>query len=181
MKNQTLTLTFLTTCLIILSFGCVSAQEDSIELQEIKGSHSQEYQALKIEVTAIKRIRMYQPYWHKSGRPRGGKIVADSGSEIALVSIRTTRLGTKPGFNINQLYIIDSSAKKFETSQMSNYFLGTRSESGADPTEHDYEFPVIVPKETRFSAVQLRSFVANETKPFFIFQNLTFDVKGLGW
>lgn len=181
MKNRSLMLALLTACMIVLPFGSAAAQEDSIELPEVKGSYAQEYQKLKIEITAIKRIRTYQPFWHKSGRSRGNKIVAEPNSEIALVTIHTTRLGSKSGFNISQLYVIDSNSKKYETQQMSNYFLGTRSESGADPAEHDYEFPVIVPKETRFSAVQLRSFVASEAKPFFIFQNLTFDVSGFNW
>lgn len=162
-------------CFIVLPLSCVYAQ-DSIELPEIKGSHSQEYQELKIEITGIKRMRVYQPYWYKTERVRGSKIIAETDSEIALVCLRTTRLGTNRGININRLYLYDSNTKKYEADLVSIYFLGARSDSSADPKEHDYEFPVVVAKGTQFSTVQLQQFTRSETKPFFVFQNITFDV-----
>lgn len=167
-------------CFIILPLSCLCAQ-DSIELPEIKGSHSQEYQELKIEITSIKRMRIYQPYWYKTERVRGSKIIAEAGFEIALVYLRTTRLGANRSININRLYLYDSNAKKYEADLVSIYSLGARSDSPTDPKEHDYEFPVIVAKGTQFSAVQLQKFIRNETKPFFVFQNITFDVSKFNW
>lgn len=180
MKITLLKIFVLTAILFAAADKRVSAQ-DSIELPEIKGTSVQEHQSLKVTITAIKRLRSYQPFWYKSGRPRGGKIVAAPGFEIALVSIRTMRMSAKAGFNISQLSVIDAQSKVYETEQMANYFLGARSESEADPVEHDYEFPITIPKDTQISAVRLRSFIASETKPFFIFQNLTFDVAEFKW
>ncbi len=180
MKARSLTLAFLTVCFILLPFSYVNAQ-DSIELSEIKGSHSQENQELKIEITGIKRMQAYQPYWYRTERVRGSKIIAQAGFEIALVRIHTTRLGANPGFKISNLYLYDLTSKRYEADLISIHFIGTRSESEFDPKEHDYEFPVIVPKGTQFSAVQLRRFTSSETRPFFAFQNLTFDISKFDW
>ena len=180
MKVGSLTLILLRICLIVLPLGYVNAQ-DSIELPEIKGSHSLEYQEIKFEIAGIKRVQVYQPYWYKTERVRGSKIIAEPGFEIALVSIRTTRLGTNRGININHLYLYDSNSKRYQADLVSIYFLGARSDSPNDPKEHHYEFPVKVVKGTQFSAVQLQQFTRNETKPFFVFQNITFDVSKFNW
>lgn len=180
MKTRSFTLLLLRICFIVLPLGCADAQ-DSIELPELKGSHAQEYRELKIEITNIKRMQAYQPYWYKTERARGNKIVAKPGFEIALVNIRTTRLGANRGININRLTVYDSNAKKYEGDLVSIYFLGARSESANDPTEHNYEFPVVVLKGIRFSAVQLQQFSRGETKPFFVFQTITFDVSKFNW
>jgi hypothetical protein len=157
LKARSLKLVFLTACFIVLPFSRVNAQ-DSIELPEIKGSNSQENQELKIEITGIKRMQAYQPYWYRTERMRGSK-----------------------GFKISNLYLYDSTSKRYEADLISIHFIGTRSESEFDPKEHDYEFPVIVPKGTQFSAVQLRRFTSSETRPFFVFQNLTFDISKFDW
>jgi hypothetical protein len=165
---------------IVLPLHYVSAQ-DSIRLPEIKGSHSQEYQELQIEITTIKRMKTYQPYWYKSERLRGNKITAKPGFEIALVYIQTTRLGRNRGIKINQLYLYDSNAKRYEGDLTSIYFIGSRSEAESEPKEQSYEFPVIVPEGVRFSAVQLQQFTTSNTQPFFVFQDLIFDVSKFNW
>lgn len=180
MKGRSLTLVFLSICFNVISFIYVNAQ-DSIELPEIKGSSFQEYEELKIEITGIKRMQTYQPYWKKTGRVRAPKITAEPGFEIALVCIHTTRLGVNRGIKINHLYLYDSNSKKYEADLLSIFFLGTLSDSETDPKEHDYEFPVIVPSGIQISTVQLQKFTTNETRPFFVFQNLTFDLTEFNW
>lgn len=180
MKVRSLAIVFLAACIIVLPLSRAQAQ-DSIELPEIKGSHSQENQEIKIEITGIKRMQSYQPYWYRTERVRGAKIVAQPGFEIALIGVHTTRLGANPGFKISNLYVYDSAAKKYEADLVSIHFIGTRRESEFDPKEHDYEFPVIVPKGTQFSAVQVRRFISSETRPFFTFQNITFDISKFNW
>lgn len=179
-SSRSLLIVSLTVSFIVLSSGYVNAQ-DSIELPEIKGSHLLEYQSLKIEIVGIKRMLSYQPYWYKSDRVRGNKIVAKPGFEIALVRIQSTRLGANRGIKINHLYLYDTNSRSYEGDLVSTYFLGARSDSELDPKEHNCEFPVIVPKETRFSAVRLQQFTTSETRPFFVFQNLIFDISKFNW
>ena len=180
MKVRSLAFVLLAAYFIVLPLSRVYAQ-DSIELPEIKGSHSQENQELKIEIKGIGRMLSYQPYWYRTERVRGSKIIAQPGFEIALIRLRTTRLGVNPGFKISNLYVYDSAGKKYEADLVSIHFIGTRSDSEFDPKEHDYEFPVIVHKGTQFSAVQVRRFISSETRPFFTFQNLTFDISKFNW
>lgn len=180
MKVRSLILILLAVCFIVLPCGVAEAQ-DSIELPDIKGSHSQEYKEIKIEITSVKRMRTYQAYWYRTERPRGRKITADPGFEVAVICIHTTRLGANAGININRLSLYDADAKKYEADLASIYFLGTRSDSPGDPKEHDYEFPVIVGKGIQFSAVRLQQFTRNDTKPFFVFQNIIFDVSKFNW
>ncbi len=169
----------ITTCLVLLSVNYAPAQ-DSVEMPEIKGSHSQIYQEISVEITGIKRLPEYQRYWHKTNRPRGRKIIPEPGFEIALVQLHTKRLGENPGFFSSQLYVFDSSGKQY-ASDSGTFFIGTRTESKNDPKEHDYEFPVIVPKGRQFSAVQLLQFVMRETQPYVVHQKITFDISGFSW
>lgn len=181
MKVRSLTLVFLAACFIVVVPPIYINAQDSIELPEIKGSHSQDNQELKIEITGIKRMQAYQPYWYRTERVRGSKIIAQPGFEVALIRIHTARLGANPGFKISNVYLYDLNSKKYEADLISIHFIGSRSESEFDPKEHDYEFPVIVPKGTQFSAVQLRRFTSSETRPFFSFQNMTFDISKFDW
>jgi len=179
MKHKLLSIIFLTICFIFLPFSSISAQ-GSIELPEIKGPHFQVYQDLRIEITGIKRMDEYQAYWHNSERVRGRKLVAEPGFEIALVRINTKRLGDNPGISVNTLFLYDSKGMEY-VAQTRTFFLGTRGESGIDPKEHNYEFPVPVPKGTQFSAVQLRQFIVKEIQPFVVHQKITFDVREFAW
>jgi len=174
MKHNTLRLFFLTTCIIFLPFICAGAQE-SVDLPEIKGSHSQDYQELRIEVTKIMRMEEFQPFWQSnSNRARGRKVVAKPGFEIALVSIHTKRLSDKPASISVNLYIYDVKGNE--------YVAHTRSFTlGIDPKEEDYKFPVEVPKGTQFSAVQLRHSIIKEVPPFVVSQKITFNVSEFSW
>lgn len=179
MKHKSLSLVFLTICFIFQTFGIVSAQA-GVELPEIKGAHFQVYQDLRIEIAGIKRMNEYQSYWHNSERPRGKKLIAEPGFEIALVQINTKRLGDNSGISVNNLFLFDSKGREYEARARA-FFLGTRSESGIDPKEHVYEFPVQVPKGTQFSAVQLRQFIVKKEPPFAVHQKITFDVREFAW
>lgn len=179
MKHKLLALYFITTCLIFSSLSYAKAQE-GIELPEIKGFYSQDYQKLKIEITGIKRIEEYQPCWQNSGRPRGHKIKAEPGFEIALVQIHTKMLGDTPGINVNHLYIYDSKGKVYEA-LIRSLIIGTNGESKLDLKENDYKFSVIVPRGTQFSAVQLSQSIVRDTQPFIVNQKITFDVNEFGW
>jgi len=174
MKHKTSRLFFLTTCIIFLPFICVAAQE-SVDLPEIKGSHSQEYQELRIDIIKIVRMEEYQPYWQSdSNRARGRKRKAAPGFEIALVYIHTKRLNDKQaGISVN-LYIYDVKGKEYEA-QTRMFTLGI------DPKEQNYEFPVEVPKGTQFSAVQLRHSIIKEVPPFVVGQKITFNVSEFSW
>lgn len=181
MKRGSLLLpVLLTICSLASAFVRADAQ-DSIELPEIKSGRAQEYQDLRIEVVGIKRMPAYQPYWYKSERVRGAKIVAEPGFEVAVIFLRTTRLGANRGININRVSVYDASDKRYEADLVSIHSLGSRSDSPREAKEQDYEFPVIVPKNVRFSAVQLQEFKRSETRPFFVFQTLTFDVSEHNW
>lgn len=173
MKHKTLRLFFLTTCIICLPFTCAAAQE-SADLPEIKGSHSQEYQELRIEITKITRAQEHQNYWQNSGRAHGKKLVARDGFEFALVHINTKRLNDKPtGISVN-LYIYDVKGIEYEARARS-YTLGS------DPKIQDYLFPVEVPKGTQFSSVQLRHSIIKDVPPFALIQKITFNVNEFGW
>jgi hypothetical protein len=179
MKHKFIGLFFLTICFIFLIFGIVFAQA-GVELPEIKGPHFQVYQDLRIEIAGIKRMNEYQSYWHNSERPRGKKLIADPGFEIALVQINTKRLGDNPGISVNSLYLFDSKGREYEA-RTRTFFLGTRAESGTASKEHVYELPVQVPKGTQISAVQLRQFIVKETQPFVVHQKISFDVREFAW
>ena len=179
MKHKSLSLFFLAACIIFLPFRLVGAQS-GVELPEIKGSHLQVYQDIRIEITAIKRMNEYQSYWQNSERARGRKLIAEPGFEIALVKINTKRLGDNPGISVNSLYIYDSKGKEYEAKTRA-FTLGTRGESAVDSKDLDYEFPVQVPKGTQFSAIQLRQITVKETEPFAVHQKITFDVREFIW
>lgn len=178
MKHILTKLFFLAIGFILVSFNCVEAQE-SIELSEIKGSYSLIYQDFKIEVTGIKRLKEYQPVWRESGRPRGHKIVADPDSEIALVQLKAKRLSDKRGISVSNLYLYDSKKSEYEA-QTRAFFIGTSDESKIDSKKDSYEFPVMIPKGTRLTAVQLWQFTVKETQPLTV-QKITFDVSQFGW
>lgn len=179
MKHKSLALFLLAINFIFLPSSYAAAQE-SIDLPEIKGAFSQEYQELRIEITGIKRMQEYQPHWRSSERSRGRKIVAEPGFEIALVNINAKTLGAKSGINVNSLYLRDSKGNEYEA-RARPFFIGAHSESGFDSKEQNYEFPVIVPKGTQFSAVQLRQFIVKDTQPFIVHQKITFDVSEFRW
>ncbi len=179
MKHKLISVFFLTACFILVPFCYVGAQS-GIELPEIKGSHFQVYQDIRIEITAIKRMGEYQAYWNNSDRVRGKKLIAEPGFEIALVKINTKRLGENPGIKINSLYIFDSKGKEYEAKTRA-FTLGTRGESSLDSKELDYEFPVQVPKGVQLSAVQLRQLTLKDVEPFAIHQKITFDVREFVW
>lgn len=178
MKQNLLKLFFLAICFVLLSFNCIDAQE-SIELAEIKGSDSMVYQEFKIEISGIKRLKEYQPVWRESGRPRGHKIIAEPGSEIALVQLKAKKLGDKNRISVSHLYLYDSKRKEYEA-QTRAFFIGAAKESKIDSKNNVYEFPVMIPKGTRLTAVQLWQFTVKEIQPLTV-QKITFDVSQFGW
>lgn len=178
MKLDLLKLFFLAICFVFLSFNYIDAQEN-IELVEIKGSDSLVYQEFKIEISGIKRLKEYQPVWRESGRPRGHKIVAEPGSEIALVQLKAKKLGRKSGISISNLYLRDSKRMQYEA-QTRAFFIGANNESKIDSKNDVYEFPVMIPKGTRLTAVQLWQFTVKEIQPLTV-QKITFDVSQFDW
>ena len=125
-------------------------------------------------------MREYQPYWRNSERARGRKITAEPGFEIALVNINAKSLGAKSGINVNNLYLRDSKGNEYEA-RSRPFYIGAPDESGFDSKEQNYEFPVIVPKGTQLSAVQLRQCIVKDTHPFIVHQKITFDVSEFRW
>ena len=173
MRHKTLRLFCLTTCIIFLPFICAGAQENA-ELPEIKGTHSLDYQELKIEIIKIVRMESYQAHWSNSDRPRGPKVTAKTGFEIALVKIHTKPLSDKP-VNISvDIFIYDLKGNEFKAT-------ARKCTLGVDQKEQNYEFPVEVPKGTQFSTVQLRHSIEKDAPPFFISQKITFNVSEFNW
>ncbi len=115
------------------------------------------YQGLKIEIAEIKRLKVYQPVWRESGRPRGRKIVAEPDFEIALVQLKAQDLGNKRGISVSHLYLYDSDRREY-AAQTRAFFIGASDESNIDSKKDSYEFPVMIPKGTRLTAVQLWQF-----------------------
>lgn len=179
MKRDLFKRLLLAICFIPLTLNRAGAQE-SVELPEIKGSYSQVYQEFKIEVTGIKRLKQYQPVWRESGRPRGHKIVAEPDSEIALVQLKVQRLGNKNGIGISHLYLYDSNNREFEA-QTRAFVLGASDKPALNSKNDNYEFPVMIPKGLRFSAVQLRHISVKETQPLTVCQKITFDISPFSW
>src|SRR5262245_61098585 len=108
-----------------LSFS-IKAQQP-VELPEIKGSYSQKYEELKIEITGIDRIEEYQMYYPKTQILRLPKFVAEPGNEIAVVHICTERLGVKPGIGIAALLLQDAQGQQYESS-IRSFSIGSGSE-----------------------------------------------------
>ena len=179
MKNSLSKLFFSAVCCNLLLCVSVKAQEN-IELEEIRGSNSQIYQEFKIEITSIKRLAEYQPVWRESGRPRGRKIVAEPGFEIALVNINARKIGGNSGISINNLYLYDFSGNEYQA-QTRAFFIGANDEFKSGQIENQYEFPVIITKGIRFAAVQLQHFQVKEIQPVIQHQKITFDVSRFDW
>src|SRR5262245_15701795 len=104
----------------------IKAQQP-VELPEIRGSYSQEYAGLKIEITGIDRVEEYQMYFPKTRTPRFPKFVAEPGNELAVVHIRTERLGVKPGIGIAALLLQDTQGQQYESS-IHSFSIGSGSE-----------------------------------------------------
>ena len=179
MKDGLLKLLLPAVCCTLFLCGCARAQVN-IELSEIKGESSQIYRELKIEITGIKRLEEYQPLWHDSGRPRGRKIIAESGFEIALVQIKVTRIGENPGISINRLSVYDFRGREYEA-QTRAFIIGTGDDSKSDTKETNYEFPTVVARGIRFSTVQLQHFLVKDEQPVIKYQKITFDVSQFNW
>ncbi len=152
----------------------VKAQE-KYNPPEIKGSYSQIYQELEIEITDLQRMKEYQAYFPNSSQPRGKKIIADDGFEVAVVHLHTKRVGDKSGVSLYGICLLDSKGTKYE-GNLKGAFIGTGSESRFDPKEHDYEFPVVIPKGVKLSAFQLWQPIHREIQPYIVIQKITFDI-----
>src|SRR5687768_14471356 len=84
--------------LIILTlWNCGGAQEpETIKLA--RGNWKVEYEGNVMEVQFIERRSDYQAYWSVPLRPRGPKLEAPSGSEVAILHLRTERVTAKHGY-----------------------------------------------------------------------------------
>lgn len=179
MEDSFSKLFFSAVCFTLLLYGGVKAQEN-IELAEIRGSNTQIFREFKIEITAIGRLAEYQPVWRESGRPRGRKIVAEPGFEIALVSINARKLGANLGVSVNSLSVCDFGGNEYQA-QTRAFYIGANDEAKSGQIEYQYEFPVVIPKGIRFSAVQLQHFQVGEGEPVIQHQKITFDVSRFDW
>lgn len=157
-----------------LSFS-IKAQQP-VALPEIKGSYLQEYEGLKIEIIGVDRVKEYQMYYPKTQVPRLPKFVAEPGNEIAVVHIRTERLGMKPGVGIAALLLRDTQGHEYESSIHSSSIGSGSERSLNDPKIHDYEFPVEVPKGIWLSEVQLVHHIYRDESPQWMVQKLTFNL-----
>jgi hypothetical protein len=161
-------------CFCLSSFSKIEAQQIP-ELPEIKGSHSQVYKDVKIEIVDLKRVTEFQDHWPNSDHPRFPKVIAEPGEEIVIIHIHSERLASNPGIRVSELILYDAQGEEYESS-MHSFFIGTGSESRFDPPTHEYELPVIVPTGKRFSAVQLRQHIYRNESPQQLVQKITFEL-----
>lgn len=157
-----------------LFLPAVNGQEN-FDPPEIKGPDSMVYQGLRIEITGIQRSTEFQSYLENTKRPRGNRMTAGEGSEIAIVKLHTTRLDERPGIRVYYLYLIDDAGISYQCAT-TTFSIGTATESRFDPKEHDYELPVEIPIGTKISAVQLHQPINRDTQPYIVIQKITFDV-----
>jgi hypothetical protein len=137
--------------LIILALGnSVGAQEPETR-QLARGIWTVEYEGNVMEVQFIERRSEYQAYWGTSMRPRGRKLEAPPGSEVAILHLRTERVTAKKGYGSSLVTFVSLEGRTYETGTGA---LGGPGENRFDPNEHNYEIPVVVPQGTRFERLE---------------------------
>jgi hypothetical protein len=157
--------------LIILTlWNCVRAQEPET-LQLARGDWKVEYEGNVMEVQFIERRSEYQAYWNVPLRPRGKKVEAPSGSEVAVLHLRTERVTAKHGYYSRVIRFVSLEGKVYETGTVA---LGGPGENRFDPSEHTYEIPIIVPQGTRIERVE---FVREKYDPRG-YEKLIIDIPG---
>src|SRR5215510_4626262 len=138
--------------LAILTLGnCLSAQQAET-FQLARGNWKVEYEGNVMEVQFIERRSDYQAYWGVSLRPRGPRLTATSGSEVAILHLRTERVTARQGYYSRLIRFVSAEGKISETGTVA---LGGPAENRFDPREHNYEIPIIVPQGTRFERIEL--------------------------
>ena len=137
--------------LIILAWlNAVGAQE--LETSQLaRGFWTVEYEGNVIEVQFIERRSEYQAYWGAGMQPRGRKLEAPTGSEVAVLHLRTERVSARKGYGSRLIIFVARDGKTYETGTVS---LGGPGENRFDPSEHNYEVPVVVPQGTRFERIE---------------------------
>lgn len=188
MKNSLLKVLFIIFVLSLLLFIKTTAQEN-LDPSEIKVSSSLVYQGLNIEITSIKRVHEYQAYFRKSTFPRGRKLIAQEGNEIAIIQIHTTNLmdgekypngeKVRNGIYLSGICIFDSDKKEYKRNLGGAYIGSIGDAHNTIYKENDFEFTVEVPQGIKFSEVQLHHAIKRGTQPYTVIQKITFDLTSL--
>ena len=136
--------------LIILTLWNSVAAEEPETFQLARGNWTVEYEGNVMEVQFIERRSEYQTYWPSTMRPRGKKLEVLSGSEIALLHLRTERVTARQGYGSRIIKLVSVDGRAYEVGTVA---LG-QSEDRFAPLERNYEIPIIVPQGTRFERIE---------------------------